>query len=266
MGRKFTQSSKSIFSHPGSVLQREVPNDHGGWHFVLPGLYLVVLSGLLFWADSRYLLEAHQWGVWPLSGAGLKGILAAPLLHGSLQHWLRNSVTLLVLGAALFYFYPKVAWRVWWLTWLLGGVGVWLIGRPSFHIGASGLIYAWAAFLFFSGALRRQMHLLALSLAVAFFYGGLVWGILPLQTQVSWEAHLSGGAAGLFAALVFRKVPTFRQKRPAPPAKSPEEEAAEIKRLEERWGKNYWLVDDSQAKKSIFVYEFKELPKKEKRE
>jgi hypothetical protein len=87
---------------------------------------------------------------------------------------------------------------------LIDGVGVWFFGRESFHIGASGLVYGMASFLFFSGVLRKNRKLLAIALAVVFIYGGLLWGLLPVVKSVSWEAHLSGFLAGIFFSIYFK--------------------------------------------------------------
>lgn len=93
------------------------------------------------------------------------------------------------------------------LLWLLllSGLGTWLIGRTSFHIGMSGVIYALVSFLFFKGIFARHFRLIALSLLVVFLYGSLIWGTLPLKETVSWEGHLSGFIAGFLLSLRFRE-------------------------------------------------------------
>jgi hypothetical protein len=90
------------------------------------------------------------------------------------------------------------------IVWLADGVGVWLFGRYSYHIGASGLVYGLASFLFISGLLRRNKSLLSLSFVVALLYGGLVWGILPQLVHLSWESHLFGLVSGMFLAVFYR--------------------------------------------------------------
>ena len=105
----------------------------------------------------------------------------------------------------LFYFYGRIAPQVVIISWIATGLGVWIIGRESYHIGASSLIYAWAGFIFLSGVLRKQGNLLALSLLVVFLYGGLIWGLFPIKENVSWEAHLAGGISGFLLALYYRK-------------------------------------------------------------
>lgn len=146
-------------------------------------------------------------GVYPRHLEGLKGILTMPFIHADIKHLFSNSVPLLILGAALLYFYRELALRVFLWIWLLDGIWLWLGGRENYHIGASGLVYGLSSFLFFSGIFRRDTRLIAISLLVVFLYGGLLWGIFPdfLGVQVSWEAHLYGAAAGALLAWVYRK-------------------------------------------------------------
>lgn len=91
------------------------------------------------------------------------------------------------------------------MAWLMSGIWVWVFAREAFHIGASGIIYSWAAFLFVSGVIRNHPRLMALSLLVAFLYGSMVWGIFPLRERVSWEGHLMGMVAGVVLALFYRE-------------------------------------------------------------
>ncbi len=183
-----------------------------GLSFLLKPFYFILIMWFVFWLDQRLMLGLAQFGILPRHVEGLIGVVASPLLHGSLEHISNNTIPLLALGAGLFYFYPRIALVVISISWLSSGFAVWLIGRESYHIGASGLIYALAGFIFLSGLLRRQPNLLALSLLVVFVYGSLVWGIFPLQESVSWEAHLTGAAAGFALAIHFRKFGPRRKK------------------------------------------------------
>lgn len=90
-------------------------------------------------------------------------------------------------------------------SWLGSGILVWLFARPSFHIGASGLVYALVAFIMLSGILRKQTPLLAISFLVIFLYGSLIWGVFPFEEGISHEAHLSGALVGFALAVVYRK-------------------------------------------------------------
>lgn len=149
-------------------------------------------------------MEFYSFGIFPQTASGLKGIIFSPFIHGSFSHLISNSLPLLVLGSALFYFYREVAPKVFILGLLITGLWVWIIARPSFHIGASGVLYSIAAFLFVSGIIRRHPRLMALSILLAFLYGGMVWGIFPIREHVSWESHFMGMLSGLLLALFFK--------------------------------------------------------------
>jgi hypothetical protein len=114
---------------------------------------------------------------------------------------------------ALFYSYKEVAWKVFLSSWVLTGIFVWIfaVSSTGYHIGMSGVIYALVGFLFTSGVIRRFFPLQALSLFVVFLYGSLIWGIFPMDPQVSWQGHLMGLIVGIWLAFYFR---TEGPKRP----------------------------------------------------
>lgn len=143
-------------------------------------------------------------GILPLKMQGLIGIITAPLIHGDIKHLTNNTVPFLVLSVATFYFYRPLGYKVFFLSWLMTGIWVWCGGREAYHIGASGIVYGLASFLFFSGAIRRIPELAAISLIVVFLYGSMIWGIFPFIPDISWESHLSGGIAGLILAFFYR--------------------------------------------------------------
>lgn len=184
--------------------------DHGrrrlATALIPPGLVVMVLW-IVFAFDRVFGLDLYRYGVLPREIKGLLGILISPFVHGSLDHLFSNSAPILILGWLLVYFYPKAAWRVVLACWAMGGLWVWTTARDNYHIGASGIIYGLAAFLFFSGVFRRRVSLMAVSLIVVFLYGSMVWGVLPLQVEVSWESHLFGAIAGVIMAWFYREVP-----------------------------------------------------------
>lgn len=177
-----------------------------------PWLLFLLAMWLLFYANKEYALHYAEYGVFPRQLSGLKGIAFSPLIHGSFEHILNNSLPLLILGSAMFYFYGKLGVKVSLILYFLSGFLVWLSGRESYHIGASGLIYAFAGFLFMSGILRKEKSLVALSLLVAFLYGSLFWGIFPVKEGISWEGHLWGGIAGFVLAWFYRNDGPQRKK------------------------------------------------------
>ena len=145
-------------------------------------------------------------GVYPLSKKGVFGIFAHPLVHADFSHLLANTVPLLFLSGCLFYFYRDLGAFILFFVWIVCGLITFIIGKPGWHVGASGIIYGLAFFLFFSGILRKHIPLVAISLLVTFLYGGLVWNMFPYfaKETTSWEGHLSGAVAGTVAALLFR--------------------------------------------------------------
>jgi membrane associated rhomboid family serine protease len=145
-------------------------------------------------------------GLYPHRVSGLVGILAAPLLHANFNHLISNSIPVLLLSGGIIFFYPQSAFKVFTLVYVVPGIFVWFFGRPAYHIGASGLIYGFVSFLFFSGIIRRDNRSIALALIVTFLYGGIIWGILPLDAEISWEYHLFGALTGIFCAILFRKL------------------------------------------------------------
>lgn len=165
---------------------------------------LVLLIWIVYWIEIRFGVNFTSYGVRPKTISGLRGVLFSPFIHGSLSHLWHNTVPLFVLTTALFYFYHKIAWKVFFWIILLSGIGTWLIGRPSYHIGMSGVIYGLVSFLFFKGIRAKHFRLVALSLLVVFLYGSLVWGTLPMDEKVSWEGHLAGFIAGGLLGFFFR--------------------------------------------------------------
>ena len=153
--------------------------------------------------------------IYPLKWQYLQGILTTPFIHGDFKHLLANTVPIFVLGSALFYFYKDIALKILVLIWLFTGFWVWNAARPAFHIGASGIVYGLAAFIFTSGILRRHAGLMSVALIVVFLYGSLIWGIFPEffpQERISWESHLFGLVAGVVMAIVYRHEGPQRRK------------------------------------------------------
>ncbi|NOX18175.1 MAG: rhomboid family intramembrane serine protease [Chlorobi bacterium] len=150
-------------------------------------------------------------GLYPHKTSGLIGIFTAPLIHGGFNHLFSNSLPILILGTTILYFYPKSAKAVIAGVYLLPGIFVWFFGRESYHIGASGMIYGFVTFLFFSGVIKRDRRSIAISLIVTFLYGGLIWGVLPVKEGISWEYHLFGAIWGIIFAIVYRKKDKFKQ-------------------------------------------------------
>ena len=148
-----------------------------------------------------------QLGIYPLKIKGLKGILFSPLIHKNLSHLISNTIPLFVLSWGVFYFYRSLGYKIFLLSYLFSGIWIWFGAREGWHIGASGLVYAFAAFVFASGIIRKRKELMALTLVVVFLYGDLLWGMFPItkETDISFEGHSLGALAGIILAVVYRK-------------------------------------------------------------
>ncbi len=168
----------------------------------------VLMPAALFWiVEIVNALGAHQlcdWGIHPRTTRGLSGILFSPFLHAGFGHLISNTLPYLVLGCLVVargvgQFLAASVFII-----LVGGLGVWTIGSShEVHVGASGLIFGFFGFLVALGWYERSLRSLLVAVMVIVFYGGIVWGILPVYPGVSWEAHLFGLIAGILAARVF---------------------------------------------------------------
>ena len=161
-------------------------------------LWGIKISEIIFNLDFTY------FGILPGSIKGIPGILFSPLIHANINHLLSNSLPILFLGSGIIYFYRNSSFKVFLIIYLGTGILDWIFARKAYHIGASGLIYGFVAFMFFSGVIRRDTRAIALALLVTFLYGSLIWGVLPLDNQVSWESHLFGSLIGIFCAFIFK--------------------------------------------------------------
>ena len=161
-------------------------------------LWFIHLSNWALDLDSAWL------GVRPREWAGIPGILFAPLAHGSFEHLLANTPSVLVLGTAMLYLYPAAAPVVLPAVYLGPGLAVWLLADGGVHVGASGLVYGLVAYIFVAGLLRRDRRAIAASMLVAFLYGALIWGVLPIRAGVSWQTHLAAAIIGVALALALR--------------------------------------------------------------
>lgn len=167
-------------------------------------VFIGVLWSILI-VDAAFGLHLARFGLRPGTLGGLTGVFTAPLLHGGFEHLLSNTLPLFISLTATLYLYPRSATRVVPLIWLGSGLLAWAIGRPTLHIGSSGLIYGLLAYVFVGGILRNDMRSVSVSLLVGFLYGSMIWGVLPTRPHMSWELHLTGAVIGVVLAFVYRK-------------------------------------------------------------
>ncbi|RJN32047.1 rhomboid family intramembrane serine protease [Nesterenkonia natronophila] len=181
---------------------------------------LFVVSILLGnWFNRTLALEARDL-------SGLIGILFMPLLHGGLGHLIGNTMSWLVLGGMTSLLTRRFT-TVMVSLWLLSGAVLWIIGTPWVchapegtgcvvnHIGASTVIYGFAAFIVTYAILARRFLAMLFGLFVAFVYGiTMLLGMLPFTPGVSWTGHLAGAAAGVAVAFFFTKEARSQRARP----------------------------------------------------
>lgn len=171
---------------------------------------LLWLIHLMNWAAG---MDPTPFGVRPRQLTGALGALSAPLVHADFAHLVANTAPLAVVGTAMLFLYPSASLRVLPAIYLGPGIAVWLFGRDSTHLGASGLVYGLVAYVFAAGLLRRDRRAIAASLSVAFMYGSLAWGVLPTPDPVSWETHLAAALIGVAGAFFLRRLDVPPRKR-----------------------------------------------------
>jgi membrane associated rhomboid family serine protease len=167
---------------------------------VLPFLF-ILLIWLVYWSEIRFGYRFNNYGVFPRTWQGLRGILFSPFIHGSLKHVWNNTVPLFLLSAAVIYFYRSQRWTIFLIGLLGSGLITWVIGREANHIGASGFIFMLMSFIFFKGIITGYYRFVAVSLIIMFLYGGMLWYLFPIEPHISWEGHVGGFSTGFLLAV-----------------------------------------------------------------
>ena len=172
-------------------------------------VFFVLFLWAVYWFQIRFDFDFYQHGIYPRDFSGLQGIIFSPFIHENLSHLYNNSIPLLVLLAALQFFYSKQSIAVIGYGIIFSGLITWIIGRENYHIGASGLIYVLVSFIFFKGIQTGYYRLVALSFSVVLLYGGMMWYVFPeIDNTISWEGHLAGFITG-FVLTFFYKTPDY---------------------------------------------------------
>ena len=190
---------------PAALPEVREDSDRLRYAFLLSASFAIVLW-LVKIFESVTGFDAVEYGVYPGKLSGLLGILTAPFIHSSPAHLLSNTLPIVILGTTVLYGYPKSARILIPVLFLGTGLGVWLFGRESYHVGASGLAFGMMFFVFTIGVLRWDRRAIGLALVVFFLYGGMVWGVLPGDPQVSYESHLCGAIIGVALAVLLRRL------------------------------------------------------------
>ncbi len=212
----------------------QIERKHFFYAMVIP-LTLAMLTLLIFLLQQEFAPITRALALFPRRPFGMVGIITSPLVHGSWEHMANNLVAFLFLAWLLFYIYRTIAWQIFLQIWIYIGILLWIIGRSSYHIGASGVIFGLAFFLMISGGIRKQPALLAVSFTVLFLYGSMFWYIFPWEAtyDISWEAHLSGAIVGSIMALLYRK------QGPQPPQQIEDDDIDD--------NNPYWLEKDQNS-------------------
>ncbi len=182
------------------------------FHSLIFPAAFVIAFWLVELTERTLNLELVWLGVYPLHLKGVPGILFSPFIHSGFNHLMSNSIPFFILFFALIYYYRHLSYRIFFMLYILSGLTVWLAGREAWHIGASGVVYALASFHFVSGIIRNDVRLLTLSVVVVFLYGGLIWGVFPIDPSISWEGHLWGAVSGIVLAFYYRSYQIRRNK------------------------------------------------------
>ena len=203
-------------------------------------ILVIVFIWLIKGVELLFNIDFSSYGIYPQEMDHLIGILVAPLLHGSFEHLLSNTLALFILITALFYEYPRSAKWTLFIIYIGSGIGVWLFARQAHHLGASGLTHGLMFFLFIIGVIRRDKPAMALSMIVFFLYGSMVWGVLPTKEEISFETHLFGALMGVICAIIFR----HRDPKPIEKVYSWEEEGFEDENAQQQDREEVLYIDE----------------------
>ncbi|MGF6957633.1 rhomboid family intramembrane serine protease [Paraburkholderia youngii] len=169
---------------------------------VLIALFVGSMWAVFFLSVALPFLHLDEHGVVPRTFGGLQGILFAPWLHASVGHVAANTSGLVVLGWLCTWPHIGGFWRATIGAMLGAGLCAWLFGAPySVHIGASGLVFGYAGYLVARGYFTRNLASILVALVVVGSYGlSLLFGVLPIYPDVSWQSHVGGVIGGVLAA------------------------------------------------------------------
>ena len=175
----------------------------------VPGLVFVAVMVAVMWVVEIvdvFAGDLDAAGIRPRDPEGLVGVALAPVLHGGFGHLAGNTVPFLVLGMAIALGGLARIVAVTVTVAVVGGLGTWLVApAATVHIGASGLVFGFAAYLIARAAYtRRALHIVG-GLIVLFLYGTtLLMGFVPTP-GVSWQGHLFGAIGGVVAAWLLHR-------------------------------------------------------------
>ncbi len=159
---------------------------------------------IVFLFEIKYGFNFNDYSIYPRRIESLSGVLASPFLHSDVSHITNNTLSFFVLMTLVRFFYRKNYLKIFLLAILLSGLLTWIIARPAYHLGMSGVIYVLASFIISKSFFSKQYNLIALAFVVIFIYGSMIWYVFPVDTNISWEGHLSGLISGVILSFFFK--------------------------------------------------------------
>lgn len=159
---------------------------------------------IVFIFEINYGFNFNQFSIYPRKLSSLGGILASPFLHSDLSHITNNTLSFFVLMLIVRFFYKSNYIKIFILGVLLSGLLTWIIARPAYHLGMSGVIYVLASFIIAKSFFSKQYNLIAIAFTVIFIYGSMIWYVFPIDQKISWEGHLSGLISGVVLSFFFK--------------------------------------------------------------
>lgn len=159
---------------------------------------------IVFLFEINYGFNFNQFSIYPRRFASLGGILASPFLHSDLSHITNNTLSFFVLMLIVRFFYKSNYIKIFVFGILLSGLLTWIIARPAYHLGMSGVIYVLASFIISKSFFSKQYNLIAIAFTVIFIYGSMIWYVFPIDKSISWEGHLSGLISGIVLSFFFK--------------------------------------------------------------
>jgi len=165
---------------------------------------VLVLLGVMWAVQLVNSLDSYRLdsnGIVPRQLDGLRGVVLSPFLHASWGHLIGNTIPFVVLGLMIAVSGPGRVLVVTAIVGLVAGLGTWLTSPSgSDTVGASGLVFGYAAYLVARGFFNRRVTEIAVGAVVALLFGAALLASLVPHSGVSWEDHAFGAIGGLLAA------------------------------------------------------------------
>lgn len=173
--------------------------------FLIPVILIIWLINTANWLLGYQL---NQYGLLPREPMSLYGIATAPFLHGNFYHLMNNTIAFFFLGLIVALYNKNNHNQLLKLTIFVafwGGLLTWIFGRPSIHVGLSGVIFGYWGFITINGFFEKSIKSILISILAIFSYGGMIFGVIPLSSEISFESHLFGAISGVAYSYLYRR-------------------------------------------------------------